>query len=79
MITLTIIAIILLIVTMIKILAFIIGHAIGFLGFLLGVVLLPITAVVMIVSGLAVGALVLLAAAFVGSFVLDLLTGNQAA
>ena len=79
MITLTIIAVIMLLVTFFRVLIFVIGHAIGFLGFLLGVVLLPITAVVMIVSGLAVGALVLLAAAFVGSFVLDLLTGNQAA
>lgn len=70
----TILLITLLVVTFFRILFFVISHAIGILGFIAGVILLPLIAIVMAVSGLAAGAVVLLAAGLIGSFVVDLVT-----
>ena len=69
----TMILIILLLVTFFRALFFVIGHAIGILGFIAGVILLPVIVIVMALSGLAVGGIILLAAALIGSFVVDLL------
>ena len=62
---------IMMIITFLRVFFFIMAHAIGLLGFLLALVLMPLLLIGMAAAGLAAAALVVLAGMLVGTFVLD--------